>query len=40
LERGGRVGADRALKRLRHLFNSAIEKGYAEHTPFKRHGVT
>ena len=38
--RGGRVGADRALKRLRHVFNWAIEKGYAEHTPFKRHGVT
>ncbi|HUL72869.1 MAG TPA: site-specific integrase [Vicinamibacterales bacterium] len=38
--RGGRVGADRALKRLRHLFNWAIEKGYAEHTPFNRHGVT
>lgn len=38
--RGGRVGADRALKRLRHLFNWAIEKGYAERTPFKRHGVS
>jgi integrase len=38
--KGGRVGADRALKRLRHLFNWAIEKGYVEHTPFRRHGVT
>jgi hypothetical protein len=28
------------LKRLRDLFNWVIEKGYAEHTPFKRHGVT
>jgi integrase len=38
--RGGRVGADRAIKRLRHLFNWAIERGYADKTPFKRHGVT
>jgi integrase len=38
--KGGRVGADRALKRLRHLFNWAIEKGYVDHTPFRRHGVT
>ena len=38
--KGGRVGADRALKRLRHLFNWAIEKGYVDRTPFKRHGVT
>lgn len=26
--RGGRVGADRAIKRLRHLFNWAIEHGF------------
>jgi integrase len=38
--KGGRVGADRALKRLRHLFNWAIEKGHADQSPFKRHGVT
>jgi integrase len=38
--RAGRVGADRALKRLRHLFNWAIERGYVDRTPFKRHGVT
>ena len=34
--RGGRVGADRALKRMRHLCNWAVEKGYAERTPFKK----
>jgi integrase len=38
--RDGRVGVDRALKRLRHLFNWAIERGYADKTPFKRNGVT
>jgi integrase len=38
--KGGRVGRDRALKRLRHLFNWAIEHGYVDHTPFKRHGKT
>jgi integrase len=37
---GGAIGADRALKRLRHFFNWAIEKGYTDATPFKRHGVT
>lgn len=37
---GGRVGVDRALKRLRHVFNWAIEHGHVEHTPFRRHGVT
>jgi len=35
----GRIGADRVLKRLRHFFNWAIEKGYADQTPFRRHGV-
>jgi integrase len=35
----GRIGADRLLKRLRHFFNWAIEKGYADQTPFRRHGV-
>ncbi len=34
--RGGRVGADRALKRMRHLCNWAVEKGYAERTSFKK----
>jgi integrase len=38
--RAGRVGADRAVKRLRHMFNWAIERGYVDHTPFKRHGVS
>lgn len=36
---GGRIGADRALKRLRHLFNWAITRGYVDRTPFRRHGV-
>jgi integrase len=33
--KGGSVGADRALKRLRHLFNWAIEAGYTTTTPFR-----
>jgi integrase len=33
---GGRTGPNRALKRLRHFFNWAIEQGYTERTPFKR----
>jgi integrase len=33
---GGRTGPIRALKRLRHFFNWAIEKGHIERTPFKR----
>lgn len=37
--KGGRVGADRALKRLRHMFHWAIENGLVNHTPFRRHGV-
>ncbi len=37
---GGRVGADRALKRLRHFYNWSIERRYVDRTPFKRHGVS
>ena len=33
---GGRTGPNRALKRLRHFFNWAIEQGYTERSPFKR----
>jgi hypothetical protein len=33
--KGGRVGPDRGLKRLRHLFNWAIEAGIITSTPFK-----
>lgn len=33
---GGRTGPNRALKRLRHFFNWAVEKGYTERSPFKR----
>jgi len=38
--KGGVVGANRLLARLRHLFNWAIAQGYVDHSPFKRHGVT
>ena len=38
--KGGVVGANRLLARLRHMFNWAIAQGYADHSPFKRHGVT
>jgi integrase len=33
---GGRTGPNRALKRLRHFWNWAIEQGHTERTPFKR----
>lgn len=33
--RNGRVGADKALKRLRHFCNWAVERGYASRTPFR-----
>lgn len=39
-EKGGEVGCNRLLARLRHMFNWAIGEGYMDHTPFKRHGVT
>jgi integrase len=35
----GAVGADRALKRLRHLMNWAVRQGYLEATPFHRGGL-
>ena len=38
--KGGEVGTNRLLARLRHIFGWAIKKGYSEHTPFKRHGQT
>ena len=34
--RGGKTGPNRALKRLRHFFNWAIDKGHIEKSPFKR----
>jgi integrase len=37
--KGGEVGANRILRRLRHVFNWAIVEGYVDHTPFKRHGL-
>ena len=36
--KGGSVGANRVLARLRHLFNWAILEGYVEKPPFKRNG--
>lgn len=37
--KGGEVGINRLLARLRHLYNWAIKKRYVEHTPFRRNGV-
>ena len=34
--KGGEVGINRYLARLRHVFSWAIEEGYVETTPFKR----
>ena len=34
--RGGQTGPNRALKRLHHLFNWAIGRGYLETSPFRR----
>ncbi len=36
--KGGEVGTNRLLARLRHVFSWAIKSGYIEHTPFKRAG--
>ena len=36
--KGGEVGINRLLERVRHLFAWAIVEGYADHHPFKRHG--
>ena len=38
--KGGEVGVNRLLARLRHLFSWAIGEGYTTDTPFKRNGVT
>jgi integrase len=38
--KGGEVGTNRLLSRLRHLFFWAIADGYLESTPFKRGPVT
>jgi integrase len=38
--KGGEVGINRLLARLRHLFSWAIAEGYVNETPFKRNGVT
>ena len=36
----GVIGCNRLLARLRHFFNWAIGEGFAESSPFKRHGVS
>jgi integrase len=38
--KGGEVGINRLLARLRHLFSWALREGYIDATPFKRNGVT
>lgn len=38
--KGGEVGINRLLARLRHVFSWAVSEGYVNDTPFKRHGVT
>ena len=38
--KGGEVGINRLLARLRHIFSGAIAEGYMTETPFKRNGVT
>lgn len=38
--KGGEVGINRLLARLRHVFSWAIEQGYIADTPFKRGPVT
>ena len=38
--KGGEVGTNRLLSRLRHMCSWAIAEGYTDSTPFKRHGVT
>ena len=38
--KGGEVGINRLLARLRHLFSWAVAEGYVTDTPFKRHGGT
>ena len=38
--KGGEVGINRLLARLRHVFSFAIAEGYAVESPFRRHGVT
>ena len=40
LLKGGEVGINRLLARLRHVFRWAIEQGYVNETPFKRGGQT
>lgn len=37
--KGGEVGINRLLERVRHLFSWAVEKGHLERTPFRRDGV-
>ena len=38
--KGGEVGINRLLARLRHVFSFAVAEGYVSESPFRRHGVT
>lgn len=38
LAKGGLVGVNRMLRRVRHFFNWAVEEGFIEESPFRRHG--
>lgn len=38
--KGGEIGIEHMLATLRNLFNWGIAEGYADHTPFKRNGVS
>ena len=39
-DKGGEVGANRLLARLRHMFSWAILRDLVDASPFKKHGVT
>ena len=38
--KGGEVGINRLLARLRHVFSFGVAEGYVSESPFRRHGVT
>lgn len=38
LSKGGLVGVNRMLRRVRHFFNWVVEEGYLDESPFRRNG--